>query len=395
MKLSNTMLYEHLRTIYYPIKYREISKGYSAKLQLRKIKKNSIVFVTHELGKTGAVVLLLNIMKTFQKMGIDAVVISMKMGELLAEFEELTAVFVCNKNKFKKLLKCLSQDYNCKYIFYNSVASGMAVRASKKIGFIIISLVHEMNNLIESYSWIQKRAFDVAEYSDYIIFPSNYVKQSFLESVSRIQGQVIIRNQGIFNNLQVADEKTVAQIVEEFAIPPNKKVVLNVGTPEYRKGFDIFVNIAVQCAHMDEVFFVWVGGSDKTIISKKNNITNMICVDYISDNMKLAALFQYSYIFLLTSREDPFPSVILQALYTGTPVIAFDKCGGFVDVINNSKNGYLIEPFKCEDVVVKINELIGNKSLYDEMSMICKSEASKHDFDKYCEFLLEFTKLSL
>ncbi len=38
-------------------------------------------------------------------------------------------------------------------------------------------------------------------------------------------------------------------------------------------------------------------------------------------------------LFLLTSREDPFPSVVLEALDAALPVVAFDGAGGFCDLL--------------------------------------------------------------
>ena len=49
-------------------------------------------------------------------------------------------------------------------------------------------------------------------------------------------------------------------------------------------------------------------------------------------------------VMLLTSREDPYPTVVMEALATGVPVMAFDECGGFVELLDNQHFGHLI-PF--------------------------------------------------
>ena len=38
-------------------------------------------------------------------------------------------------------------------------------------------------------------------------------------------------------------------------------------------------------------------------------------------------------LYLLTSREDPFPNVVLEALDAKLPVIGFKNAGGFEDVV--------------------------------------------------------------
>ena len=42
----------------------------------------------------------------------------------------------------------------------------------------------------------------------------------------------------------------------------------------------------------------------------------------------MQALYSASSVYALTSREDPFPTVALEALSVGVPVVAFEDSGG-------------------------------------------------------------------
>lgn len=44
----------------------------------------------------------------------------------------------------------------------------------------------------------------------------------------------------------------------------------------------------------------------------------------------------------MTSREDPFPSVVLESLALGTPVVGFHGGGGFVELLCDEANGALV-----------------------------------------------------
>ena len=46
--------------------------------------------------------------------------------------------------------------------------------------------------------------------------------------------------------------------------------------------------------------------------------------------------------FALTSREDPFPSVVLEALSAGTPAVAFDRSGGIPDMLRETGFGSVV-----------------------------------------------------
>ena len=56
-------------------------------------------------------------------------------------------------------------------------------------------------------------------------------------------------------------------------------------------------------------------------------------------------------VLLLTSREDPYPTVVMEALAAGVPVMAFRECGGFVELLDDRDFGHLI-PFGDLEVLV-------------------------------------------
>src|SRR4051794_9606912 len=53
----------------------------------------------------------------------------------------------------------------------------------------------------------------------------------------------------------------------------------------------------------------------------------------------MGAIFSAADAFALTSREDPFPTVVLEALSAGLPVAAFDRSGGIPDMLRETGQG--------------------------------------------------------
>jgi glycosyltransferase involved in cell wall biosynthesis len=49
--------------------------------------------------------------------------------------------------------------------------------------------------------------------------------------------------------------------------------------------------------------------------------------------------------FALTSREDPFPSVVLEALAAGLPAFAFDRTGGIPDMLRANEGAGTVVPY--------------------------------------------------
>lgn len=81
-------------------------------------------------------------------------------------------------------------------------------------------------------------------------------------------------------------------------------------------------------------------------------------------------------LYLLTSREDPFPNVVLEALDTKVPVIGFKNAGGFEDVVTE-KTGALVDFLNLPKMVERIYELIGDEELRLQRGALAKSSLKK------------------
>jgi glycosyltransferase involved in cell wall biosynthesis len=64
-------------------------------------------------------------------------------------------------------------------------------------------------------------------------------------------------------------------------------------------------------------------------------------------------------VFALTSREDPFPSVVLEALDSGLPVVAFDGSGGSRDLLAQG-GGVLVPHLDTERMAQAVLELLAD-----------------------------------
>lgn len=161
-----------------------------------------------------------------------------------------------------------------------------------------------------------------------IVTPSSWlatqVKISFLK-----QYPVVVINNGI--DLSVF-KPTESDFRGNNNIPKGAFVILGVSYVwGEKKGIDVFLQLADRLG--DEYCFVLVGKYEDS--SRAEIPKNVLFIDQVKDQSKLAEIYTASDIFLNPTREDTFPTVNIEALACGTPVVTFET-GGSPEIIDSS-----------------------------------------------------------
>jgi glycosyltransferase involved in cell wall biosynthesis len=311
-------------------------------------KKNSILLVSHDAHPHGAQVLCLNMARELsENFHFRVEILVLGEGSLIPKFRKYGNVtqvhlHIDSREKVEGILKALKGSGVDKAIV-NTAVSGAVSSLLSKSGFSQINLIHELPKVLAQYD-LHDQVSDIIEYSDKIIFPAHQVKDGF-ESFS---GQTIdhwsITPQGLFQPSILRKGETKAtckqMLIDQFSLPRNAQIILNVAYADYRKGFDLFVEVACELFTKHEnLFAIWVGHQDGGLVSKSLEVAEklgfkdrFILTNGYVDNPQV--YYAGADIFALTSREDPFPSVVLESLDAETPIVAFKDSGGFESLLN-------------------------------------------------------------
>jgi glycosyltransferase involved in cell wall biosynthesis len=153
---------------------------------------------------------------------------------------------------------------------------------------------------------------------------------------------------------------------QEYGIPSNRKVVGMSGTIEWRKGPDMFLLIAKRLAEtmtINPPLFAWVGGGDA-------NARYQIDSDIKRLGLESSVLFTgpkdnpYPYyssfdLFLLSSREEPFGAVCLEAAMLDIPSLCFAGCAGAETFIADGA-GLVVDHFDVSAMAEAVKEMLEN-----------------------------------
>lgn len=315
--------------------------------------RRRVIFVSHEATRTGAPKILLNILKHFkQACDIQCETVLQTGGHLATEFGQHSIVDCFNvesKNREeiqKRIAKVVNREKNNKPILAicNSMESRQVASALDSHGVPCISLVHELPS-----SYTEEDYHFIFEASKKIVFPAHAVRDAADAKTPLPQGKSIVLSQGLLDpkfGTRISREKASAQIRKELGIPPNAFIALGCGTLDLRKGIDHYAAIARQVSatnHSDTpIHFVWVGEGPRWCHSthhyvqldiEKSNARHF--VHFVGERENVEPYFVGSDVFLMTSRVDPFPCVIHEAMATSLPIITFANSGGAAEAVDN------------------------------------------------------------
>lgn len=306
-------------------------------------------------------------------------------GDLMDEYKRLGDVR-CMKPASEELAKMLRQDLEDGFsvALTNTTIAGVFVEPLKMAGFKIASLIHELPGLLRSYE-LYPQASTISRLADKVIFPAAKVKEAFEGLVGEVTHEADIFPQGLYNTSVLTVAPGDNGLRAELGLPDNAKIVLGVGYADLRKGIDRFVSVGLSiCARQRDVYFVWVGAlSAEATHWYEPEIDAAGLQDHVrilGHRDDVARFFASADAFYLSSREDPFPSVVLEALACGLPVVGHEGCGGCDSLIR--KHGVLVPRDNPLEAADGIQALIRSRDTVAAQAR--RAEVVEHyDFPSY------------
>ncbi|MBU9725175.1 glycosyltransferase [Diplocloster modestus] len=134
-------------------------------------------------------------------------------------------------------------------------------------------------------------------------------------------------------------------IRNKYGIEMSKFIILGVSFSwGYRKGLDVFLKLASLLPNEFQIILVGISEEQKSDLPG-----NMITIPKTNNLEELAAIYSSADVFLNPTREDNFPTVNLEALACGVPVLTFDT-GGSPEAINQN-TGMIVNENNLSEVL--------------------------------------------
>lgn len=147
------------------------------------------------------------------------------------------------------------------------------------------------------------------------------------------------------------------------------KNFLVVGRLTEQKGIDRLIDAWKIFETKNKEWTLTIVGDGKDRTKLENQATGLNNIKFAGRTDKVEEYYKNASCYILPSRFEGFPMVILEAQSFGLPVIAFDCKTGPKEMITNEKNGYLIEDGNVQNLADSLIQFTREKEKAQYMSL--------------------------
>lgn len=372
---------------------------------------NRVLFVSHSASRTGAPIVLLEIVRWLRaNTDTQCSALFWSGGPLVEEFEELVRCRVLHpehagsmsvsrqvwerlsmrpdettrqRGRLEKTVRAsaralaaaldepwMRQWRKCDLVYANTVGSARAVRALQPTA-PLLAHIHEPAYSVK-HVLSQHDVATMIGGRHRIIAASGAVRETLVNDFVVDPSRVEVVHEFIKPPSERVSPTEVDGLRASLGIPPDAFVVGGSGVIEWRKGTDLFVQLARKLATTRpgaEIHCVWVGDehpSERLLrqqididVAKSGAAHRMHFVGSHANPWPFYELFDA---FALTSRDDPFPLVALEAASLARPMLCFADAGGMQEFAADGR-GVIVPYLGLDEMAAEVLRLYDDPSL--------------------------------
>lgn len=319
--------------------------------------RKKILFITSNFERTGSEMLLWYFMSNLNKKMFETSLFSKFRGALIENLPKEVPYFIAYKNskntKHKllrgilKLLKINPLEYQMLKIqkkikadvwYINTIVNPEFYTIARKVGVKIITHFHE---LPMAYTFIRGKEMDeIINKSDEIVGCSKIV----CEKVKEMGHKNVHLLYGFIDSNKIKINREKLDIRNKLGIDNNEFVWAISGKTTLTKGVDAVIPVLERLPSNFKL--LWIGGEedDGLLFYVKKVVERRFSNRVLFIGAQNEDYYDYlncSDAFLLLSREDSFPLVMLEAAALGKPIVGFDS-GGIKEFVQENM-GIVVE----------------------------------------------------
>lgn len=349
---------------------------------------HKVLFISHEASRSGAPIVLLHLLKWIKhNTDLQFDILLLADGPLRSDFEVLSQTFVLSKltrqHSYQTRIKRKLRKTTLNDEYKKAAATLAKNKYALVYGNTIVTLpwltIFKENHAVKTLCCIHELAYATGYF-----FTNAYIEENLriTDAIIAVSGAVKTHLMTAFNmpadkislRYEFIDTAVIPSFNEDLrestGIKPGQFIIGTGGSPSWRKGTDLVIPLVLKLTELYPGFdfkIAWLGADAGDEWAKLLRYDAAKCgVDdkllFISnkpDPLNYLNLFD---VFVLLSREDPFPLIVLEAAFLKKPVIAFENSGGIPEFVTQGAG--LLAPYlnipKLAELVYEVSRDIDN-----------------------------------
>lgn len=185
---------------------------------------------------------------------------------------------------------------------------------------------------------------------DLIVCQSRYMKEDLLLNYNISELKSVVIN----NPVDMTQIKAKTLNIPENIYAKNCINLLAIGRLHPNKGFDRLLKILSMLDDKYHLTILGKGQEEENLKALTQELKLSHRVHFLGFKSNPYIYMKQADLFVLSSRHEGFPNVVLEANACGTPVVAFEAPGVSNEVISDGINGYLVKNNDIDEMKSKI-----------------------------------------
>jgi glycosyltransferase involved in cell wall biosynthesis len=328
----------------------------------------NVLAIGHDASLTGAPLLLLSYLREASKKNFNMTFRALIFdgGMLSSDFsDEVETLILLNSKSPATFLSRLLQKFSQglrdpditnnilrkwlrlhpspNVIYVNTVASISGLRKVKKCLSVIppvVIHVHELEWLLLKYQ-DQDNIKEELQNAFKIIVPSVAVATALENTFGIAMSQIEIIHEWLCMPIKPNEYRARfrLKVRRELGLSSSDILCITVGKVQWRKGSDLMPMIAKKCTKASPLMHLaWVGtctDDERLQQNLEKNKMGLSRLHWVNEQQDPYPYFAAADLYILPSREDPYPVAMVEAALFGLPIICFEQGGGAPEFIRS------------------------------------------------------------
>ena len=263
-------------------------------------------------------------------------------------------------NPVHQYLKLVHRQTGPDVWYLNTLVPAFLLPLARQLGVKVVTHFHELPSEFQAISTESMEL--VLTQSDLLIGCSEAVTHCLRQAGGR---NVQLWHSPIDTSLLQPDPGRAAALRAELGLQEDEFVWVMSGQSTYRKGFDLLPELAAQLAAAGrKVRLIWLGqllenGYVHYVRQRIHSLETNNVVLTGPQKKDYAEYLSLADGFVLLSREDPFPLVMLEAASLGKPLVAFPS-GGVLEFVQPGM-GQVVPSWNLPDLAAAMQALMDGR----------------------------------